>query len=71
MTTVLITGANRGIGLEMTRQYTERGDEVIAVCRGSSAELDRLGVQVIDDVDVTSDESVARLGLHLIACRFQ
>ena len=61
MTTILITGANRGIGLEMTRQYSERGDEVIAACRESSAELDRLGVQVIDDVNVTSDESVARL----------
>ena len=61
MTTILITGANRGIGLEMTRQYAERGDEVIAVCRVSSAGLDRLGVQVIDGVDVTSDDSVAHL----------
>jgi len=61
MNTILISGANRGIGLEMTRQYSERGDEVIAACRVSSVELDRLGVQVIDDVDVTSDESVARL----------
>jgi NAD(P)-dependent dehydrogenase (short-subunit alcohol dehydrogenase family) len=61
MTTILITGANRGIGLEMTRQYAERGDEVIAICRSSSAGLDRLGVQVIDGVDVTSDDSVARL----------
>ena len=33
MTTVLITGANRGIGLEMARQYSERGDHVIACCR--------------------------------------
>jgi len=65
MATILITGANRGIGLEMTRQYSERGDEVIAVCRESSAELDRLGVQVTDDVDVTSDESVARLAKAL------
>ena len=65
MTTILITGANRGIGLEMTRQYSERGDEVIAACRESSAELDRLGVQVIDDVNVTSDESVARLAKAL------
>ena len=29
--TVLITGANRGIGLELTRQYKERGDDVIAI----------------------------------------
>jgi NAD(P)-dependent dehydrogenase (short-subunit alcohol dehydrogenase family) len=61
MTTILLTGANRGIGLEMTRQYAERGDEVIAVCRATSADLDKLGVQVIDGVDVTSDDSVARL----------
>lgn len=31
--TILITGANRGIGLEMTRQATVRGDKVIACCR--------------------------------------
>ncbi|MFW2406077.1 MAG: SDR family oxidoreductase [Gammaproteobacteria bacterium] len=33
MTTVLITGANRGLGLEFTRQYAERGCRVIATCR--------------------------------------
>ncbi|PPD22098.1 MAG: short-chain dehydrogenase [Methylomonas sp.] len=33
MTTLLITGANRGLGLEFCRQYAERGDTVIATCR--------------------------------------
>lgn len=33
MSRVLITGANRGIGLELTRQCLERGDEVTAACR--------------------------------------
>ena len=61
MTTVLITGANRGIGLEMARLYTDRGDEVIAVCRRSSPELDGLDVQVIDNVDVSSDDSLIAL----------
>ena len=30
---VLVTGANRGIGLEFTRQLLARGDRVIAACR--------------------------------------
>jgi NAD(P)-dependent dehydrogenase (short-subunit alcohol dehydrogenase family) len=61
MTTILITGANRGIGFETARQCAARGDEVIAVCRRSSDALAALGVQVIDGIDVTSDESVAGL----------
>jgi NAD(P)-dependent dehydrogenase (short-subunit alcohol dehydrogenase family) len=36
MTTVLITGANRGLGLELTRQYAEDGAQVIACCRNPS-----------------------------------
>ena len=61
MTTVLITGANRGIGLEMASQYEARGDEVIAVCRRSSAELQAMGVELFDGVDVTSGESLTGL----------
>ena len=33
MANVLITGANRGIGLELTRLYAEDGDTVFAFCR--------------------------------------
>ena len=61
MKKVLITGANRGIGLELCRQLTERGDQVIAVCRNASDALRDLGVRVIDDVDVSSDASVNAL----------
>ena len=42
MTNVLVTGANRGIGLEFCRQLQGRGDRVVAVCRESSAELEAL-----------------------------
>jgi NAD(P)-dependent dehydrogenase (short-subunit alcohol dehydrogenase family) len=65
MTTILITGANRGIGLEMARQYSQRGDEVIAVCRNSSPQLDGLGVRVIANIDVASDTSVGELAGRL------
>jgi len=65
MATVLITGANRGIGLEIASQYEARGDEVVAVCRRSCEALDTMGVEVIDGVDVTSDESVADMASAL------
>ena len=57
----LVTGANRGIGLEYCRQLKERGDQVIAVCRSTSDELEKLGVSVETDVDITSEEKVANL----------
>jgi NAD(P)-dependent dehydrogenase (short-subunit alcohol dehydrogenase family) len=47
MATVLITGGNRGIGLQLCTQYSERGDDVIAVVRSSNPELDALPVRVI------------------------
>lgn len=52
MATVLITGCNRGIGLQLCTQYSERGDDVIAVVRSSNPELDALPVRVITGVDV-------------------
>jgi NAD(P)-dependent dehydrogenase (short-subunit alcohol dehydrogenase family) len=59
MGTYLVTGANRGIGLEYCRQLKDRGDEVIAVCRSASDELNNLNISVETDVDITSDQSVA------------
>jgi len=63
--TTLVTGANRGIGLALCQLLRQRGDEVVAVCRTSSPELDGLGVDVVTGVEVTSDESVAKLAGHL------
>lgn len=65
MSTILITGANRGIGLALTRLYRERGDDVIAVCRNSSAELDATGARVEAGVDVRDDASVQALAKRL------
>jgi NAD(P)-dependent dehydrogenase (short-subunit alcohol dehydrogenase family) len=57
----VITGANRGIGLELCRLYAAREERVVAAVRSSSTELDALGVEVVDGVDVTSDAQVDRL----------
>lgn len=61
MKQVLITGANRGIGLELARHYAREGWSVIGVCREASPELVQVADRVIDGVDVTSDTGVARL----------
>jgi NAD(P)-dependent dehydrogenase (short-subunit alcohol dehydrogenase family) len=55
---VLITGANRGIGLEFARQYSADGWEVVATARDSSAELDVLGVHV-EPLDLSDADAVA------------
>ena len=61
MKKILITGANRGIGLELSRQLADRGDEVIAVCRTSSKQLNDLNLRVIEGVDVNDDDSLKGL----------
>ena len=58
MPTVLITGANRGIGLEFARQYSSEGWNVIATARQSSAGLDALGVH-IEPLDLSDADAVA------------
>jgi NAD(P)-dependent dehydrogenase (short-subunit alcohol dehydrogenase family) len=65
MSTVLVTGANKGIGLELCRQLAARGERVIATCRTRSSELDALGVEVVDGVEVTEVGSIVRLARHL------
>ena len=59
MATILITGANRGIGLELARQYAAEGHDVIRCMRGK----DKAGEEIGDalPLDVTDDASVAAL----------
>ena len=61
MATFLVTGANRGIGLEYCRQLQARGDQVIAVCRQVSPELEALGVRIEAGIELGSEAAIAEL----------
>ena len=74
MPTILITGANRGLGLEFTRQYLADGCAVIAACRSPRAapKLQQLetasrGALSLIEVDVADTGSVKRAAAELRA----
>lgn len=63
MATVAITGAGRGIGLELAAQHLAAGDRVLAMARTASPALEAMaassgGLLTIHAVDVASDDSV-------------
>ncbi|MDP2621497.1 MAG: SDR family oxidoreductase [Hyphomicrobiales bacterium] len=60
MARIVVTGANRGIGLELARHLAVRGDEVVAACRSASPQLKALQVESHEGVDVTDEASVRR-----------
>lgn len=64
--TVLITGANRGLGLEFARQYADAGWRVIGTARKpeKAKELADLGVRLMQ-LDVADAASVAKLAADL------
>ncbi len=67
MATILITGANRGLGLEFARQYVADGWDVMATTRqpGKSEALKKLASEHknlrVQALEITSDESVQDL----------
>jgi len=65
MATVLVTGGNRGIGLELCRQFAKRGDDVIATCREASPALRETGAEIIEGIEVTDETSIETLAREL------
>ena len=65
----VIVGASRGIGLAMVQQLCARGEEVIAAMRKSTPALDETCAEVVEGVDVTSEEGAARLAEALAGRR--
>jgi len=58
MRTILITGANRGIGLSLSKLYTRSDHQVIGCCRKTSDELSRLNnIIVIEEIDMLNQNS--------------
>src|SRR5579863_1042590 len=68
MATVLVTGANRGLGLEFARQYAADGWDVIACCREptKAKELKKLnGSVAVEALDVGEDAQISALAKRL------
>ena len=66
MAAVLVTGANRGIGLEYCRQLSVRGDDVIAVCREAGPELESLGIRIEAGIELTDSSAIDELMSRLL-----
>lgn len=65
MALAVVTGTNRGIGLELTRQLAARGDAVIAACRTASPELEATGAEIAEGVNVASEAGVEALSRQI------
>jgi NAD(P)-dependent dehydrogenase (short-subunit alcohol dehydrogenase family) len=58
---VLVTGAGRGIGLELVRQYAADGYDVIATCRDPHHATGLAGAAAIERLDVGSEQDLDAL----------
>ena len=66
MPTVLITGANKGLGLAFARAFSARGERVIGTARVPDSADDLASVAEVYALDVGSDDSVADFAARLV-----
>ena len=59
--TIVITGANRGIGLALTKKYVKEKHRVFAVCRNASPELIQQNAEIIEGIDQCDSNAIAKL----------
>jgi NAD(P)-dependent dehydrogenase (short-subunit alcohol dehydrogenase family) len=58
MPNAIVTGANRGIGLQLCRALKDRGYTITAVCRQPSDALTDLGINIYQNYDVTDGAAI-------------
>lgn len=61
MSTAVITGANRGIGLALATQLNAKGWDIIAVCRSDGEEIEEIANMVISGIDVTDTQQLQQV----------
>ncbi|WP_448248671.1 SDR family oxidoreductase [Thalassotalea agariperforans] len=73
--TVVITGANRGIGLALCQAFVEKNYQVYALCRQTSAQLTSLNVNVVEGVDLSTEQgftvmaaALSDINIDLLIC---
>lgn len=68
--TVLVVGANKGLGLCITQELVEQGANVIATCRKSNSDLQALKLKnndnmIVTDVEVTSVDAMKKMASQI------
>ncbi|MBU2883505.1 SDR family oxidoreductase [Psychrosphaera sp. B3R10] len=61
MSTAVITGANRGIGLALSQQLAAKGWGIIAICRSDSEEIEQIADMVISGIDITQPDHIQQV----------
>jgi NAD(P)-dependent dehydrogenase (short-subunit alcohol dehydrogenase family) len=61
MSVCVVSGANRGIGLELVKALRAREKNVVALCRHASPELEATGARIESGVDMQDFDGLSRL----------